>query len=90
MNVVTLSFLFKGSMFMMVRVDMSRFPQFKTDLEFVEDLVSEQSVFCLPGQCFNYPNSMRLVLTLPLEMFQEACQRILEFCRRAADNRVDP
>jgi tyrosine aminotransferase len=84
------SFLFKGSMFMMVRVDMSRFPQFKSDLEFIEDLVSEQSVFCLPGQCFNYPNSMRLVLTLPQEMLQEACQRIVEFCRRAADPRVDP
>ncbi len=85
MSVVTFSFLFKGSMFMMVRVDMSRFPQFKSDLEFIEDLGSEQSVFCLPGQCFNYPNSMRLVLTLPMDLLWEACQRILEFCRKAAD-----
>jgi tyrosine aminotransferase len=76
-------------MFMMVRLDMSCFPQFKTDLEFIEDLVSKQSVFCLPGKCFNYPNSMRLVLTLPQDMLQEACQRIIEFCRRAADPKVD-
>jgi tyrosine aminotransferase len=77
-------------MFMMVRVEMTRFPQFKSDLEFIEDLLSEQSVFCLPGECFNYPNSMRLVLTLPMDQFQEACQRIVEFCRKAADPRVHP
>jgi len=76
-------------MFMMVRVDMSRFPQFKTDLEFIEDLLSEQSVICLPGECFNYPNSMRLVLTLPPEMLQAACRRIMEFCCKAADPKAD-
>jgi hypothetical protein len=67
-------------MYMMVRVDMSRFPQFKSDLEFIEGLVSEQSVFCLPGKCFNYPNSIRLVLTVPMDLLQEACDRMLEFC----------
>jgi tyrosine aminotransferase len=71
----------QGSMFMMVRVDMSRFAQFKSDMEFVEGLVSEQSVFCLPGKCFNYPNSIRLVLTVPMDLLEEACHRISNFCQ---------
>ena len=69
-------------MFMMVRVDMSRFPKFKSDMEFIEGLVSEQSFFCLPGKCFNYPNSIRLVLTVPFDLLEEACERMLEFCQK--------
>merc|ERR1712123_567473 len=49
----------QGAMYMMVRVDMSRFPTISNDLQFVEKLVSEESVFCLPGKCFNYPNYIR-------------------------------
>jgi len=70
----------QGAMYMMVRVDMSRFPQFENDLEFVERLVSEQSVFCLPGKCFNYPNYVRIVLTVPENLLSKACDRMLEFC----------
>lgn len=29
---------------------MSRFPAFENDLEFVKEMVTEESVFCLPGQ----------------------------------------
>ena len=65
---------------MMVKVDMSRFPEFRTDLQFVESLVSEQSVFCLPGKCFNYPNYVRIVLTVPEHLLSQACDRILKFC----------
>ena len=72
--------LYQGAMYMMVRIDMSRFPAFKNDLHFVESLVSEQSVFCLPGKCFNYPNYFRIVLTLPENLLSEACDRMLEFC----------
>lgn len=34
---------------MMVEIKLSQFPEFKSELQFVESLVSEQSVFCLPG-----------------------------------------
>ena len=67
-------------MYMMVKVDMSRFPMFRSDLEFVERLVCEQSVFCLPGKCFNYPNYFRIVLTVPQVLLSEACDRMLEYC----------
>lgn len=65
---------------MMVGIDIEHFPAFDTDLSFVEALVHEQSVFCLPGQCFEYPNYIRLVLTVPEEMIVEAVKRLTEFC----------
>merc|ERR1712106_593779 len=61
-----------GAMYMMVKVEMDKFPEFDTDLEFVERMISEESVFCLPGKCFDYPNYVRLVLTVPAEMMHEA------------------
>merc|ERR1719278_2172315 len=70
----------QGAMYMMVRIDRTRFPGFKSDLQFVERLVAEQSVFCLPGKCFNYPNYVRIVLTVPSILLQEACERMMEFC----------
>ena len=68
------------------QVDMERFPHFTTDLQFIERLVAEESVHCMPGKCFNYPGYMRLVLTLPLRLLNEALDRIHSFCRCYADN----
>lgn len=67
-------------MYMMIGIDTDRFPDYDNELDFVQDLVKEQSVFCLPGQCFDYPNFIRIVLTVPQEMIVEACSRIAEFC----------
>ncbi|XP_046829451.1 tyrosine aminotransferase isoform X2 [Vespa crabro] len=71
-----------GAMYMMVSIDLPCFPEFNSDLEFVQRLLMEESVFCLPGQCFDYPSYMRLVITIPQDMLEEACQRIQEFCYR--------
>ncbi|XP_063719814.1 tyrosine aminotransferase-like [Symsagittifera roscoffensis] len=70
-----------GAMYMMVGIDTSKFGKDMNDLTFTQDLVKEQSVFCLPGSCFHYPNYFRIVLTVPPEMMEEACVRIDEFCR---------
>lgn len=64
----------------MVGIDMEHFPEFENDVDFTERMISEQSVFCLPATCFEYPNYFRVVLTVPEEMMVEACQRIREFC----------
>ncbi|RWS26003.1 Tyrosine aminotransferase-like protein [Leptotrombidium deliense] len=71
-----------GAMYIMVGIDIQCFPTFKSDWQFIERLVGEESVFCLPGQAFNYPNYFRIVLTLPLELTKEACVRIAEFSKR--------
>jgi len=69
-----------GAMYIMVKIDMKYFPEYESDLKFVENLVSEQSVFCLPGKCFEYPGYVRVVLSVPTDMLKEALVRIEEFC----------
>ncbi|XP_011495141.1 PREDICTED: tyrosine aminotransferase [Ceratosolen solmsi marchali] len=69
-----------GAMYMMVHIDLPSFPQFNTEIEFIERLLSEESVFCLPGQCFSYPSYIRLVITVPQQLLKEACIRIQGFC----------
>ncbi|XP_005180310.2 tyrosine aminotransferase isoform X1 [Musca domestica] len=69
-----------GAMYMMIGINIEQFPEFKDDTHFVQELVNQQSVFCLPGSCFEYPNFVRIVLTVPKEMIEEACARIAEFC----------
>ncbi|XP_026143056.1 tyrosine aminotransferase-like [Carassius auratus] len=71
-----------GAMYIMVGIEMEHFPDFQTDVEFTELLVTEQSVFCLPATAFEYPNFFRIVVTVPEEMMIEACIRIREFCAR--------
>ncbi|XP_039358633.1 tyrosine aminotransferase isoform X2 [Mauremys reevesii] len=71
-----------GAMYLMVGIEMEHFPKFENDVEFTKQLISEQSVFCLPASCFEYPNFFRVVLTVPEELMVEACSRIQEFCER--------
>ncbi|CAG2120499.1 unnamed protein product, partial [Medioppia subpectinata] len=65
-----------GAMYIMVRVVMEYFPEFESDLHLVEALVSEESVFCLPGKCFQYPGYVRIVLSVPTDMLKDALNRI--------------
>lgn len=78
-----------GAMYMMVGIKIENFPEFDDELSFVQDLVKEQSVFCLPGKCFNIENYMRIVLTVPREMMIEACNRIKEFCETHYESEVE-
>lgn len=72
----------QGAMYMMIGINVEQFKDIKSDLDFVEKLVSEESVLCLPGQCFRYPNFVRIVFTAPPEKLQEAFERIAQFCQR--------
>lgn len=71
----------QGSMYMMIEIKMSYFPKFLNELDFIKALLAEQSILCIPGKCFNYPNFMRIVLTVPKDILQEACTRIISFCK---------
>jgi tyrosine aminotransferase len=71
-----------GAMYMMVSLDMKCFPEYKTELEFVQGLIAEESVYCLPGTAFSYPGALRIVLTNEQHHMAEACSRIAEFCNR--------
>nr|CAD7568267.1 unnamed protein product [Timema californicum] len=72
----------EGAMYIMVGINMEHFPEFSSELHFLEQMVTEESVFCLPGQCFDYPGYMRLVLSVPEEQLREACHRIANYCAR--------
>ncbi|KAL8603959.1 hypothetical protein ACOMHN_039003 [Nucella lapillus] len=71
----------QGAMYLMVGIKMANFPEFQSDVQFTEGMVTEQSVFCLPASCFQCPNFFRVVLTVPAEKVDEACDRIEQFCR---------
>ncbi|XP_074597628.1 tyrosine aminotransferase [Brevipalpus obovatus] len=72
----------EGAMYIMVSVDLSHFPDIDSDIAFVEMLMSEESVFVLPGKIFNFDNFVRIVLTAPTELLLDACQRLEKFCSR--------
>uniref|UniRef100_A0A8C4QL11 Tyrosine aminotransferase n=1 Tax=Eptatretus burgeri TaxID=7764 RepID=A0A8C4QL11_EPTBU len=72
----------RGTMYMMVAIEMDKFPEFEDDVNFIQALVTEQSVFCLPAKCFEFNNYIRLVLTVPTPLMLQACQRLWDFCQK--------
>ncbi|KAG5684608.1 hypothetical protein PVAND_013833 [Polypedilum vanderplanki] len=73
----------RGGMYIMIKIELEKFPKFKTCLEFTQQLIREQSVATFPGYpCFNFPGFFRIVLTVPKELIIEACERIKEFCEQ--------
>lgn len=72
----------RGSMYMMIGVELEKFPDFSTIRDFVDTLIEEQSVLLFPSiPCFNYPGYLRIVLTVPEDLIVQACERINEFCQ---------
>lgn len=76
----------KGAFYMMIGIDLGKFPKFQSCLEFIENLTKEQSVLAFPGPCFDFPGYFRFVLTVPEDLIVEACQRIQEFCYEHFEN----
>lgn len=73
---------------MMVKIELDKFPEFPSCLEFTEGLIREQNVLLFPGfPCFNFPGFMRIVLTVPEVLIVEACERIREFCMQHIINK---
>lgn len=70
----------QGAMYLMVGFDPSIIGCDETT--FLQNLIIEESVYCLPGSAFNLPNWFRLVLTYPEEVTREACQRIVDYSNR--------
>eukprot|EP00397_Hematodinium_sp_SG-2012_P030181 GEMP01031945.1.p1 GENE.GEMP01031945.1~~GEMP01031945.1.p1 ORF type:complete len:408 (+),score=89.60 GEMP01031945.1:134-1357(+) len=71
----------QGAMYILVEADVARMG-LKNDLEFSQELLREESVVVLPGQCFQIPNFFRIVITPPQDKLVEACERIRNFCVR--------
>jgi tyrosine aminotransferase len=78
----------QGAMYMMIGVDIRSFPEFDGEEAFIKALISEESLYCLPGSAFNSPGAIRFVMTHSSETMLDACLRLKAFCRR--HHHVDP
>eukprot|EP01102_Stenamoeba_stenopodia_P007964 TRINITY_DN224_c0_g2_i4.p2 TRINITY_DN224_c0_g2~~TRINITY_DN224_c0_g2_i4.p2 ORF type:complete len:237 (-),score=29.28 TRINITY_DN224_c0_g2_i4:144-854(-) len=74
----------QGAMYMMVRIDCSKFSDIPDDVTFCEKLVKEELVVLLPGTIFKCSLSLgyffRAVISAPISVLDEAAQRISVFC----------
>ncbi|XP_076269532.1 tyrosine aminotransferase-like [Rhynchophorus ferrugineus] len=75
------AYLPEATLYMVIQFDMKHFP-FKDDIDLIKRLMEEESIFCLPGECFGIPSFARIVITPPIEVIEEACKRINQFCNR--------
>jgi len=77
----------QGAMYFMVRIEPGALSGIGDDLTFARELLREESVAILPGQCFMLPGYFRVVFAPPVDVLEEAWDRIEAFCkRRAAPN----
>jgi len=72
----------QGALFMMIQLDFDAFNDIDNAPDFFQKLLDEQSVTCLSGTVFNAPNYIRIVTTVPTEMLEDACHRVIEFCNK--------
>ncbi|KAJ2707022.1 hypothetical protein FB645_001163 [Coemansia sp. IMI 203386] len=72
----------QGAMYVMVKLDLDSFKDIDSDADFCHKLKWEESVEILPGECFAYPGTVRLVITPPKDKLHAAASRIAAFCER--------
>lgn len=72
----------QGSMYLMARVDTQRLAGIRDSMDFCRELLREESVFVLPGECFGAEASVRIVFCAPMGVLSEAYARIRQFCAR--------
>jgi tyrosine aminotransferase len=70
----------QGSLYLLVRIDLPSFPDFKNDIEFSTALYREQAIFVLPGVCFDAPGYLRFVIGSPVDVMEDVGGRLAEFC----------
>ena len=74
----------QGAMYVMIRVDFSRFTDesgITDDVAFSKKLVAAKNVQVLPGAIFDAPGFVRIVYTKPVEVLEDAIQRIVDFTK---------
>eukprot|EP00761_Pharyngomonas_kirbyi_P007813 gb/GECH01007824.1/.p1 GENE.gb/GECH01007824.1/~~gb/GECH01007824.1/.p1 ORF type:complete len:417 (+),score=66.46 gb/GECH01007824.1/:1-1251(+) len=72
----------QGAMYVMVEVEVDHLSGLCDDVEFCQQLLAEENVVVLPGQCFAMPNFFRIVSCPPPETLNAAFDRIQSFCER--------
>eukprot|EP00392_Amoebophrya_sp_AT5.2_P012390 g12493.t1 len=75
----------EGAMYVLVELPRAKGGAAADDVAFCRELLAKQSVFALPGQCFGIEGFFRIVTSPPKEKLEEACKRIVNFCKEQAD-----
>ncbi|XP_010250300.1 PREDICTED: probable aminotransferase TAT2 isoform X2 [Nelumbo nucifera] len=74
----------EGSMFVMVKLDLSLLEDIKDDMDFCFKLAKEESVIVLPGVSVGLKNWLRITFAIEPSSLEEALERIKSFCKRHA------
>ncbi|KAJ4729765.1 Tyrosine aminotransferase [Melia azedarach] len=74
----------EGSMFVMVKLDLSQLEGINDDMEFALQLVKEESVIVLPGKAVGMENWLRITFAIEPSVLEEGLGRIKAFCERHA------
>ncbi|TVU32369.1 hypothetical protein EJB05_24096, partial [Eragrostis curvula] len=72
----------EGSMFVMVKLDLSYLDGIHDDLDFCCRLAKEESVIVLPGSVLGMKDWIRILFALDPTSLEEAHERIKSFCQR--------
>ncbi|PKU71393.1 tyrosine aminotransferase [Dendrobium catenatum] len=72
----------EGSMFAMVKLDISYLDDIQDDFEFCCKLVKEESVVILPGVAVGMKNWLRITFAIESSTLDDALDRLKSFCKR--------
>ncbi|KAL7588040.1 hypothetical protein Lser_V15G40548 [Lactuca serriola] len=72
----------EGSIFIMVKLDISAFKDIKDDLDFCVKLAKEESVLILPGISVGLKNWLRVTIAIDPSSLEDAIKRLKSFCGR--------
>ncbi|KAJ1278965.1 hypothetical protein BS78_04G118600 [Paspalum vaginatum] len=74
----------EGSMFVMVKLDLSCLYGIQDDLDFCCRLAKEESVIVLPGSALGMKDWIRITFAMDVPTLENALERIKSFCQRHA------
>lgn len=72
----------EGSMFVMVKLDISVFEDIKDDVDFCVKLANEESVIILPGIGVGLKNWLRVTFAIEPSALKEGIKRLKAFCEK--------
>ncbi|XP_058100560.1 nicotianamine aminotransferase 1-like [Magnolia sinica] len=71
-----------GSMFVMVKMDVSRLADISDDVDFCCKLAKEESVVILPGSAVGCKNWLRITFAIGPSSLEDGLERLKSFCQR--------
>ncbi|MBA0766119.1 hypothetical protein Gotri_015188 [Gossypium trilobum] len=74
----------EGSMFVMVKLNLSMLEDINDDVDFCLKLAKEESVIILPGIAMELKNWLRVTFAIEPSLLQEGLARVKAFCQRHA------